>query len=698
MSIKTAGIVGLFALGACSGLDLDRNEQAVSVPPSNITATATGPHAIDLTWSTVAGARSYYVLQSQGGGPFNYVATVVDPGASYTASGLTPSTAYSFQLVTIDGFDGVESAPSAAVTATTLAVDAFAPTNLVATPASATSIDLTWNAVPNAVKYYVYMAQGVGPFSYFATVLAPGTSVTAIGLTPNTSYSFQVTSGLTDNTETPPSAVATATTQSPAVATPPTGVTAFAFSESRISVQWQPATPAAKYFVYQSQAGGPFTFAASLTADSTSYLFANLAADTTYCYQVTTVLADDTESAPSTPPACDTTLSPGSGGFEGWWKFDERTGTTAVDQSGFGRNASLVGGAGYSTTDRPPIDDDRSALAISASSTSAATVPAAFGLGLFGSFSVVFWAKVPTAGNAHFIGMRAPGCGAVGWEIADTTVNSLHFAGEGGQIIPFGTTLAADTWTHIGATYSGGTMRLYINGAQVASAPYAPGSTLPGSLDMGHVAGCTGGAVSLDEVRIYGRELTASELASLGTVPPAPTNLVISSQLSVAMNLTWTAAPGATAHIIEKGTASGNELFYTHSPATPTFQGDHLTPNTQYSWRVRTVAHGLYSAPSNEVIGTTDPAPAAPTGVTATVVLPDRIQVSWNAVANVFKYYVFESVNGGPFNFRGSVVSPATSLVVANLSSGSTYTYQVQAEDFGQVVSPMSASASATIP
>lgn len=202
----------------------------------------------------------------------------------------------------------------------------------------------------------------------------------------------------------------------------------------------------------------------------------------------------------------------------------------------------------------------------------------------------------------------------------------------------------------------------------------------------------------MDEVQLYSREISASEVAVLGTVPPAPTSLVISSQGSVFMNLAWTPVTGVVKHIIEKGTASGNQVFFTHSPATPTFHGDHLTPSAQYSWRVRSVRNGLYSAPSNEVVATTDAGPAAPTNVVATVVAPDRIDITWNAVGSAFKYYVFESVNGGGFNFRGSVVAPTTTFTAVNLLPATTYSYQIQAEDIGQIVGPMSASGSATTP
>jgi chitinase len=202
----------------------------------------------------------------------------------------------------------------------------------------------------------------------------------------------------------------------------------------------------------------------------------------------------------------------------------------------------------------------------------------------------------------------------------------------------------------------------------------------------------------MDDVQIVSRALSSAEVAVLGTLPPAPLNLVVSSKTSVSINLSWDPVPGATAYIISKGTAPGNEVFFTHSPATPAFQGDHLTPSTQYSWTVRAVVNHLFSNPSAEAVDTTNSAPAAPANVTATVVTPDRIQVDWSPVPSAFKYLVFMSTAGGPFQFAGSLVAPSTSFLVVNLSPATTYAFEVQAEDAVQTQGPLSSPATATTP
>lgn len=613
--LRFVGVVVVVGLASCTGVESDRRSQSATVPPSNIIATAAGPTSIALAWSVVANARKYYVFRSHDSKPFNYITTVLDPGASFVATDLEPATTYSFQLQSVD-LDGTESEFSAPVDATTLAADANTPTDLIASTISDTAIELSWNAVSGAFKYYILISTADEAFRYFSTVLAPDTEFVATGLTPNTTYTFEVVAVLTDGSEWPPSLPATETTL---------------------------------------------------------------------------------ESIDSLAPVFQPLVAP-AGSIQGYWNFDEKTGTTANDQSGFGRNATLATGATFGTTSKPPIDDDASTLAYTNATTAAANVPANSAFDLTGSFSVVFWAMLPAGVATHFVGIRASGCGTTTWEIRQNRNNQLHFVGPGGQVLSFGATLTNNVWTHVGVTYSGGTMRLYLNGVQVASGAYTPGGVSGRPLAMGHVGGCTGRPAFMDEVLIYSRALTATEVASLGTVPPAPTVLAIASKTSATMNLTWTAISGVEKHVVEKGTAAGNEVFYTHSPATASFAADHLSPSTQYSWRIRSVRNGLYSAPSTEVIGTTNAPPTAPTGVTATLVSSNRIQVSWNSVSSAVKYYVFQSVAGGPFTFQGSVVAPATSLLVANLSAATTYAYQVQAEDSSQVVSANSASASTTTP
>ncbi|MEU3605836.1 glycoside hydrolase family 18 protein [Streptomyces sp. NPDC035033] len=84
----------------------------VQIPavPTGLTAGSPTSTSVPLSWPAVAGATSYRIYR---GGTAVGTAT----GTSYTATGLTPSTAYSFQVSAVNSAG--ESAKSAAVTATT---------------------------------------------------------------------------------------------------------------------------------------------------------------------------------------------------------------------------------------------------------------------------------------------------------------------------------------------------------------------------------------------------------------------------------------------------------------------------------------------------------------------------------------------------------------------------------------------------
>jgi len=75
-------------------------------------------------------------------------------------------------------------------------------------------------------------------------------------------------------------------------------------------------------------------------------------------------------------------------------------------------------------------------------------------------------------------------------------------------------TLAVNTWTHLAATFDGATVRLYVNGVQVATqAQTTPFKPTTGTLQIG--ADSYAGenfAGRIDDVRIYNQVLSPSEI------------------------------------------------------------------------------------------------------------------------------------------------------------------------------------------
>lgn len=575
------------------------------------------------------------------------------------------------------------------------------PTNLVVTNVRSDRQDLSWDPSPGATRYVIMRGFSPGTETSYTTCCLTGPPFIANHLNANTQYCWQVKNVNNLNQVSGPSNEVCLTT--PGTIGPPATVTATAISSTAINVSWTAVSGATKYYVNQSTSGGAFTRVGSVLSPTVTFTKTGLTASTSYCYTLQAEDAGGNVSAASSPPACATTFLLG---LEGYWRMDDLSGATATDSSGFSRNATLASATFTNAQPKAPIDDNKSMLSVTSAAGSVAST--ASGIGAFrltGAFTIASWVYVTAAGDFRIMGMHnagSCGVGALGWELSQLSASGgLVFIGQTGAK-PFGQSVPLNAWTHVAVTFAGGTggqMVLYVNGAPVSTTTYNASNNLTGALAFGHVGGCAGGATILDEISVYSRQLSGAEVANIGTVPPAPTNLMITSTNSTVMNLGWTApGSGADKWIIMRGTAPGNETPYTHAPNPPTtFNADHLMPSTQYSWQVKTVQHNLVSAPSNEVVGTTNAGPAAPTGVTATAISQTRINVSWNAVTNATKYYVYMATAvGGPYTVKGSVLAPTTTLQVAGLTANTTYFFEVQAEDAGLVRSPMSAPAMAT--
>jgi hypothetical protein len=109
---------------------------------------------------------------------------------------------------------------------------------------------------------------------------------------------------------------------------------------------------------------------------------------------------------------------------------------------------------------------------------------------------------------------------------ANTNVNNqaamVNVGGE--RIVYGGSALPVNTWTHLAATYDGAMLRLYVNAVPVtAQAQSGPIGVFSGPLRIG-------GNASLgeyfqgriDEVRVYNRALSPSEIQSDMNTPATP--------------------------------------------------------------------------------------------------------------------------------------------------------------------------------
>jgi hypothetical protein len=230
----------------------------------------------------------------------------------------------------------------------------------------------------------------------------------------------------------------------------------------------------------------------------------------------------DAGGAPGSDGATDTGGTDGSvslpAGLVAWWKMNEAAGSaTAVDSSGNGNNGTLTGlnAASAWTTGRTggALKCDGSGSALVSDSTSLD--------GITAGVTISAW--------VNRLGASTGFTAVLSREIG-TTITEYYYLGLSGDKAEFyssssglsTTSIPIGIWTHMAATDDGSTVRIYVNGFQVASKNVNDVF----KADTSKLTICgnqndSSGAVTqrwnglVDDLQLYNRPLTATEIASL---------------------------------------------------------------------------------------------------------------------------------------------------------------------------------------
>jgi glucose/arabinose dehydrogenase len=209
-------------------------------------------------------------------------------------------------------------------------------------------------------------------------------------------------------------------------------------------------------------------------------------------------------------------------GLVGQWRMDEGFGPVVADASGLGNTARLLfcnWAPGLAGTAMKFYGDSNSHLRINASSSlnnlgSSFTVAAWINRDFSQSGAVGLMTRQRGNGsdNAFFLGLNN---NRYSMRVATTF---------GGEREALGGTAPLGQWVHVAATYDGNTIRLYVNGAQVAST----GQFGNVSIDSGKpllIAANQNNTITdnadllfdgrVDDARIYNRALPASEIQAV---------------------------------------------------------------------------------------------------------------------------------------------------------------------------------------
>jgi hypothetical protein len=184
--------------GTASATVTGTTQAAPTQAPGQVTGlTATNPtaSAVNLAWTAPSsgGAVASYTVQYRvtGGTGWNTAASGVT-ATTYQVTGLTPATAYDFQVFGVNAAGS--GTPSAVANATTTVAVPGMPTSLTHGAATGTTMPLSWTAPASggAVASYSVRWSPAGANTWTQLDNISGTSTTISGLAVSTSYDFQV--------------------------------------------------------------------------------------------------------------------------------------------------------------------------------------------------------------------------------------------------------------------------------------------------------------------------------------------------------------------------------------------------------------------------------------------------------------------------------------------------------------------------
>ncbi len=291
--------------------------------PANLSAQAVSSSQINLSWTASTdniGVTGYRIYRCAGSSctPSTQIATSTTN--SYSNTGLSASTTYTYRVSAYDAAGNVSS-PSASASATTSSSgDTQAPTvptGLSGQAISSSQINLSWAASTDNIGvtgYRIYRCIGSNctPNNQIATSTTNSYSNT--GLSASTTYTYRVSAYDAAGNVSSQSASATATTlsggggdtQAPTV---PTGLSGQAISSSEINLSWAASTDNVGVTGYRIYLNGVLID----TSATNSYSDTGLSASTTYTYSVSAYDAAGNDSSQSSSVSS-TTLSSSSSG------------------------------------------------------------------------------------------------------------------------------------------------------------------------------------------------------------------------------------------------------------------------------------------------------------------------------------------------------------------------------------------------
>jgi Ca2+-binding RTX toxin-like protein len=259
--------------------------------------------------------------------------------------------------------------------------------------------------------------------------------------------------------------------------------------------------------------------------------------------------------------------------LEGYWKFDETTGITAIDSAGGDNTGTHENGPMY-VAGNPAISPNPSALKFDGTDDHVRVADSNdFDFGT-GSFTVSAFVKTGT-GDTSVLGNFDATQRGWGLYLYDSgRVNFFAYGSAGANDTSFGAPVLDEGWHHVAGVYtrSGAslTIDMYVDGVLVGSNTSTVGDiTSSSDLLLGHYLGQPHYDGVLDDVRVYDRALSANEIPSLSngcTIPAASSSS--SSSNSSSSNSSSSSMSSSTSSMSSSSSSTGSAPICDNQTAT----------------------------------------------------------------------------------------------------------------------------------